>query len=211
MGSVRTRLLLVGPGEGESVDLGGLGVHFKIRGRDTAGSIAIVEHPIEPRRLVPPHTHTKEDELSYILEGTVGVRIGDEIAEAVAGSYVFKPRAVPHTFWNPTDRPAAARDHRAGGIRRLLRRDRPPLRVWHAPGLAGAPGDVRPVRIDDLRRLDPGAQVAVRAQDAGRALSVGVAAGSTRPASSGSRVRKRSRYPMRRLYSSFSSASLPPR
>lgn len=101
-----TRLVLVGPGEGESVDLGGLGVQFKIRGRDTAGSIAIVEHPIGPRRLVPPHTHTKEDELSYILEGTVGVRIGDEIAEAVAGSYVFKPRAVPHTFWNPTDRPA---------------------------------------------------------------------------------------------------------
>jgi quercetin dioxygenase-like cupin family protein len=106
MESTRSRLLVVGPGEGESVDLGGLGVQFKIRGRDTAGSIAIVEHPIEPRRLVPPHTHTKEDELSYILEGTVGVRIGDEIAEAVAGSYVFKPRAVPHTFWNPTDRPA---------------------------------------------------------------------------------------------------------
>jgi quercetin dioxygenase-like cupin family protein len=55
---------------------------------------------------VPPHTHVAEDELSYVLEGEVGFRVGDEITSAPAGTYVRKPRGIQHTFWNPTDRPA---------------------------------------------------------------------------------------------------------
>jgi quercetin dioxygenase-like cupin family protein len=106
MAKAASRLVAVEPGAGELVDLGGLGVHFKVRGAETGGSIAVVEHPMEARRLVPPHTHTKEDELSYVIEGTVGARIGDEIALIEAGGYVFKPRGVQHTFWNPTDKPA---------------------------------------------------------------------------------------------------------
>jgi uncharacterized cupin superfamily protein len=47
-----------------------------------------------------------EDELSYVLEGRVGVRVGDEVAEAGPGTYIYKPCGVPHTFWNPTDQPA---------------------------------------------------------------------------------------------------------
>ena len=93
-------------GEGKSVWLGGLGVDFKIYGEQTGGALAIVEHPIEPGRLVPPHLHHDEDEYSYILEGRIGARIGDEIIEAGPGAYVCKPRNVPHTFWNPGPDPA---------------------------------------------------------------------------------------------------------
>lgn len=106
MATVRTRLVSVAPGEGELVSLQGIGVHFKVRGSDSGGSVAVVEHPMEPRRLVPPHTHTREDELSYVIEGRIGVRIGDEIGAVEAGGYVLKPRGVKHTFWNPTDLPA---------------------------------------------------------------------------------------------------------
>src|SRR5256885_6918238 len=102
------RLLVVGPGEGKSVSLGGVGVDFKVWGHETGGRFAIVEHPIEARRLIPPHTHTMEDELSYVLEGRVGVRGGDEVAEAGPRTFIYKPCGVPHTFWNPTD-PAARR------------------------------------------------------------------------------------------------------
>ncbi len=94
------RLLIVKPGEGTSVDLGGLGVDFKVWGESTRGGLSIVEHPMEPGRLVPPHVHHGEDELSYVLEGTFGVRVGDEVATAGPGSYIYKPRGVPHTFWN---------------------------------------------------------------------------------------------------------------
>jgi len=100
------RLLIVRPGEGRSVSLGALGVDFKVWGHETGGRFAIVEHPIEARCLIPPHTHKMEDELSYVLEGRVGVRVGDDVAEAGPGTYIYKPCGVPHTFWNPTDQPA---------------------------------------------------------------------------------------------------------
>lgn len=106
MTKLATPLAMTAPGAGELIDLGGLGVHFKIRGAQTAGAIAVVEHPMAARRLVPTHTHSREDELSYVIAGTIGARIGDEIALVQAGGYVFKPRGVQHTFWNPTDKPA---------------------------------------------------------------------------------------------------------
>ncbi|HEX8085502.1 MAG TPA: cupin domain-containing protein [Solirubrobacteraceae bacterium] len=93
-------------GEGHSVWLGGLGVDFKIPGEMTGGAFSIVEHPIDPGRLIPPHIHYREDELTYVVSGRVGVRIGDRDYLAGPGSYVFKPRGVPHTFWNPGPEPA---------------------------------------------------------------------------------------------------------
>ena len=98
--------IVVEADEGASVSLGGVGVDFKIPAELTGGAFAIVEHPLDPRRLIPPHIHYKEDELSYVLRGQVGVRIGDQDYVAGPGSYVFKPRGIAHTFWNPTDEPA---------------------------------------------------------------------------------------------------------
>jgi len=104
--SIQHELLIIRPDQGQLVDIGGLGVHFKVWGEQTGGGISIVEHPMEPGRLVPPHVHHAEDELSFVLEGTFGVRIGDQVAEAGPGSYVFKPRGIPHTFWNAGPQPA---------------------------------------------------------------------------------------------------------
>jgi mannose-6-phosphate isomerase-like protein (cupin superfamily) len=92
--------------EGVTVNLGGLGVAFKVAGERTGDTVSIVEHPMEPGRLVPPHVHGAEDEVSYVLEGRFGVRIGETEAEAGPGSYIVKPRGVPHTFWNPGPEPA---------------------------------------------------------------------------------------------------------
>ncbi|HLX59480.1 MAG TPA: cupin domain-containing protein [Ktedonobacteraceae bacterium] len=98
--------LLVKPGMGETVALGGVGVIFKVFGPLTGGALSIVEHPVAPGTLAMPHTHHGEDELSYVLEGEVGVKIGDLVVQATAGSYVFKPRGIPHTFWNAGPGPA---------------------------------------------------------------------------------------------------------
>ncbi len=98
--------LLVSPGDARAVSLGGLGVVYKLTAGETEGRLAVLEHPIEPGILVPPHMHTREDELSYVLEGEIGARIGDQEFQAPAGSYVFKPRGVPHTFWNAGSQPA---------------------------------------------------------------------------------------------------------
>ena len=98
--------IVVKPGEGRSVWLGGMGVVFKVSGADTGGAFAVVEHPIESGRLVLPHVHRHEDEYSYVLEGTIGARVGDHEVVAGPGSYLFKPRGLMHTFWHAGPGPA---------------------------------------------------------------------------------------------------------
>lgn len=98
---------ILGPRDGARVQIGGLGVRHLIDAARTGGSFALVEHPLAPRTLGSPvHTHTREDEYSYVLEGTVGLQIGEATIEAKAGDLVFKPRGIPHAFWNATDEPA---------------------------------------------------------------------------------------------------------
>jgi quercetin dioxygenase-like cupin family protein len=95
---------ILGPSEGEEVRLLALGVRFMIDGEQTGGRFSLVEHPLPPRRLgAPLHTHAHEDEYSYVLEGRLGVQLGDEVLEAGPGDLVFKPRGIPHTFWNAGD------------------------------------------------------------------------------------------------------------
>ncbi len=92
---------------GKFVRLMQLGVRYLIRGEQTGGRLAVVEHPLPPRALgAPLHTHTREDEISYIAEGTVGVQIGDEVYTAGPGDTIRKPRGIPHAFWNAGDAPA---------------------------------------------------------------------------------------------------------
>ena len=98
---------VLGPGEGERVDMGGLGARFMIDSATAGGGFALVEHPIAPRTLAAPlHRHANEDEYSYVLEGRVGVQLGDETLEAGPGELVSKPRNQWHAFWNPGDEPA---------------------------------------------------------------------------------------------------------
>lgn len=98
---------VLGPEDGELVHLLALGVRFMIEGETTGGAFSLVEHPLPPRALgAPLHTHRNEDEYSYVLEGRIGVQLGDEVLEAGAGELVLKPRGVPHAFWNAGDEPA---------------------------------------------------------------------------------------------------------
>ena len=98
---------ILGPTEGRYVQILGLGVRHMIESARTGGSFALVEHPIAPLALASPlHMHTREDEYSYVLEGTIGLQVGEEVIEAHTGDLVFKPRDVPHAFWNAADEPA---------------------------------------------------------------------------------------------------------
>jgi quercetin dioxygenase-like cupin family protein len=101
--------IVLSPNEGERLRFGGLGVRFMIEGAQSGGTFALVEHPIEPRALAAPmHTHRYEDEYTYVLEGEIGVQVGDEVRVASPGDLVFKPRGIPHAFWNAGDAPARA-------------------------------------------------------------------------------------------------------
>ncbi len=95
------------PAEGrERVDIGGLGIVWKIEGGEAEGRFSVVHHPLAPRALAAPlHRHSREDEYSYVLEGTLGALLGEEVVTAGPGTWVFKPRNQWHTFWNAGDEP----------------------------------------------------------------------------------------------------------
>lgn len=97
---------VIGRGDGEVVSLGGADVIFKIDAATTGSAFSICETTAQPGRLIPPHLHETEDEYSYVLEGRIGVLIGDQEHIAETGSWVIKPRGIPHTYWNPGPDPA---------------------------------------------------------------------------------------------------------
>jgi mannose-6-phosphate isomerase-like protein (cupin superfamily) len=76
-------------GGGMSVALGGLGVQFKLWEDQSHGLLSVVEHPMDAGRLVPPHVHANEDEYSSVLQGQLGVRIGDFETSVGPGSYII--------------------------------------------------------------------------------------------------------------------------
>jgi mannose-6-phosphate isomerase-like protein (cupin superfamily) len=73
----------------------------------SGGKLSLVEHPLAPRALGSPmHTHSREDEYSYVLEGQVGAQVGGEVLLAGPGEVIAKPVGIPHAFWNASDEPA---------------------------------------------------------------------------------------------------------
>lgn len=77
---------------------------IKARTETTAGSFALIENVIGPKQGPPRHTHRREDEMWYILEGNFRFIADDRILEAPQGSFVFVPRGTAHCFQNLEDR-----------------------------------------------------------------------------------------------------------
>jgi quercetin dioxygenase-like cupin family protein len=97
----------IGPGEGATVEgPAGGPLTFKVRGEDTGGALTALENVIAPGDGPPLHAHAREDEAWYVCEGLLRFQLGDRIAAAPAGSFVFVPRGTPHCFQNVGDAPA---------------------------------------------------------------------------------------------------------
>jgi mannose-6-phosphate isomerase-like protein (cupin superfamily) len=59
-----------------------------------------------PLYIAPLHIHRADDEAWYVLEGTLRVRLAERDVEIPAGGAVLAPRGTPHTYWNPSPKPA---------------------------------------------------------------------------------------------------------
>ena len=89
--------VLTGPGAGRTVSYGsGSSFELKLAGEQTAEDWAVVEWRLRAGDEPPIHTHTREDETLYVLEGTITAYVGDERIDVEAGSYAALPKDVPH-------------------------------------------------------------------------------------------------------------------
>jgi len=90
--------IALGAGEGEALWFLGQLVTIKSSSGSTAGRVAVAE-TLGPRGSGSPlHVHRNEDEWFYILEGELTLWVGGSVITAQAGSFVYGPRDVPHTF-----------------------------------------------------------------------------------------------------------------
>lgn len=94
------------PGEGKALWVAGDLVTLKVVGKDTDGAFAFGEVVSLPGGGPPPHIHHREDEILYVLEGELEVLVGERTIQAGAGSTVYGPRNLPHTFKNVGSTPA---------------------------------------------------------------------------------------------------------
>jgi mannose-6-phosphate isomerase-like protein (cupin superfamily) len=80
--------------------MGRLSAVFKADGAETEQRYSISEWWLDPHTKGPgPHSHP-EDDVFYVLAGTMSVMVGTEWTEASAGSFVLVPGNVTHDFEN---------------------------------------------------------------------------------------------------------------
>ena len=92
--------LMLPPGDGLSVEnpMGGL-LTFKITSEESDGVLTAIETFVVQQEGPPLHVHD-QDELIYILAGSLRMKLGDTVREAPAGSFIFIPRGTAHTWQN---------------------------------------------------------------------------------------------------------------
>ncbi len=77
-----------------------------VTGDETGGAYTVFQSIVSPGGGPPLHTHTREDENFYIVEGEVTFAIAGRTVVARAGDVVHAVKNVQHTFTNKTSRPA---------------------------------------------------------------------------------------------------------
>ena len=114
--------LMLGPGDGERIQGGGLDAILKVAGGPTAFASTFIV-TVQPGYDVGAHVHTKAQELFFVIEGELDILAFEPVDRAVPdwhawtsaagerylrgapGSILQVPAGVPHAFSNPGDRP----------------------------------------------------------------------------------------------------------
>jgi quercetin dioxygenase-like cupin family protein len=74
----------------------GSSAELKLEGEQSGGDWAVVEWRVRSGDEPPVHTHTREDETVYVLDGAITAYVDGDNIEVEAGSYAALPKNVPH-------------------------------------------------------------------------------------------------------------------
>jgi quercetin dioxygenase-like cupin family protein len=124
--------------------LGGL-TTIKADAAQTAGRVGVTENLAPRGHGSPLHVHRREDEWFYVIEGELTFWVGGETIVAPAGSFVYGPRDVPHTFVVSSEQARFLLVVEPGGFEDFVRTIGTPAERLEIPPAATEPPD-----LDDL-------------------------------------------------------------
>lgn len=117
--------------------MGRIAAVFKADGAETGGKYSISEWRLQPHCTGPgAHSH-EEDDIFYVIEGTMSILLGDRWIEAPRGAFVLVPGGTTHDFENRSDQPAAVLNFGAPGD---FEPEMPGIVAWFRDN---PPGDAR--------------------------------------------------------------------
>ncbi len=88
------------PGKGKQFKVLGDLISLKISGEENGDAVSIFEIVVPPMGGPPSHSHLREDEAYYVLDGRFVFTIGDQKSDADTGTFIHFPRGVSHAYQN---------------------------------------------------------------------------------------------------------------
>jgi quercetin dioxygenase-like cupin family protein len=133
---------VAGPGEGEAYWFFGTLTTIKSSSESTGGRVAVTENLAPQGAGSPLHVHTNEDEWFYVIEGELTFWIDGQVSVAPAGSFVYGPKGIPHTFVVSSEMARFLLVVEPAGFEAFIREVGEPAPRLEVPPPATAPPDV---------------------------------------------------------------------
>ena len=145
--------MAVQPQEQPVIKIGNLEIRYLMDGTQSGAGVGMFELTVAPgARVPPPHSHTDNEEIVYVLEGVLRYSVDGETRDLKAGERMYTPRGSVHGFSNPHDQTARALIVLTPDIGAQYFRD-----VAEAAGAPGGPDPARMVAVMKRYGLVPAA------------------------------------------------------
>lgn len=122
--------IVVLPGAGRAYGMGAMQSVFMADGDETDDRYTVSEWWLDPHGTGPgPHLHAANEELFYVVEGTMTFLVGTVTVDAPRGSFLRVPAGVTHDFNNRTaERAGILNVYIPGGFEAMM----PSIVAWYA-------------------------------------------------------------------------------
>ena len=91
------------PTQPQSVRTHSGGIRILLTSADTGGAMSMIETDVTPGGGPTYHSHSREDEVFYVVSGMAEVQIENEVFLCRAGDRIYGPRNIFHTYRNVGD------------------------------------------------------------------------------------------------------------
>jgi len=96
--TTETKEKIVRKEEGAKLNIFGNPQYHKVTGVETGNQIFEWVENLRPGTGIPPHIHTKEDEIFRVLSGEVEIMVNNKSTVLKAGDMAFAPKNIVHSW-----------------------------------------------------------------------------------------------------------------